>query len=494
MTEKEKNEQEIYPKDVDDYLKKIKDFVHPVEKSIKYDEITIDEDDDDDIDEYDYTKIDIYRFLTDNQSTDNKNSISILFVGQSGAGKSTLINAYTNYLLGVFYDQRIRYKIVLGNKEKEKDQTQSQTTEITIYQIKTPLYPGITFKLIDTPGFADTGNKDSESKLEMNSVDKEHLKKFNEFFNNKLMEEDDKLKLAICFVMKASENRVTNFQKTIISNIINLFGKNVGSNFLALFTHSDSHKSDAKAKLEKEIEIFKKKNENKEKWNWKFSSIKYFELLKDEVKSGYKKNTKSFILFTNEIMHLPEIDIKLTKANLFLKNSLNVLKKTIKEENLEVLLTYYFALLDSEEKLNEKIKEYDEKNGELFKKQAELAEQIKKNEEYEQKIKDLDNEIEQHKNNIENSIGLIENYSQELLKINNNKKKLEKDISGKEKELKEINLKIEKVDKEIKKIQNQLKNYNEDKKQIQQKELLNNKLKEKENKKKKFRKRKGNNE
>ena len=101
----------------------------------------------------------------------------------------------------------------------------SQTSEIAVYQIKSPLYPGITFKLIDTPGFADTGNKESDSKMEMNAVDKQHLNKFNEFKYNKLIEEDDKLKLAICFVDKASENRVTNFQKTIISNILNLFGK-----------------------------------------------------------------------------------------------------------------------------------------------------------------------------------------------------------------------------------------------------------------------------
>ena len=480
MIEQGNNNQEIYPKDINDYLDKIKAFVHPNENSNNYNETIIDDEDDDDEDDCPYKKLDIYRYsaedtLKDNK--DNKNTITILFVGQSGAGKSTLINAYLNYLLGVFCDKPIRYKIVLGNKEKEKDQTMSQTSEIAVYQIKSPLYPGITFKLIDTPGFADTGNKESDSKIEMNAVDKEHLKKFNEFFNEKLMEEDDKLKLAICFVVKASENRVTNFQKTIISNILNLFGKDVGSNFLALLTHSDSSSPDAKKALIKEIEIFNKKKENKEKWCWCFSSIKYFEIIKGEGGAGqYKDNIKSFISFTNELMNLPEIDLKLTKTNLLLKNCLNVLKKTIKEENLSVLLNHYEALKDSEEKLNEQIKNYNEKNVELLKKQVELAEQQKKCEEYAKKIEEKNKEIENHKNKIEDCNQKIENYHQDLEKINNDKSKLENDISKEEKKLKEMNLKKREAEDELKKIENELKNYTNDKIQAKKIERLKNNM------------------
>ena len=177
--------------------------------------------------------------MGNSSSTDNNRSISIIFVGQSGAGKSTLINSYTNFLLGVYYDQPCRYKIVFGNKEKEKDQTKSQTKEITMYKIQSPLYPRITFNLIDTPGFGDTENEESDSKIEQNLEDKKHLNAFIEFFNNKLANEESVL-LCICFVVKASENRITNYQKYIFSSILNLFGKNVGSTFLAFLTHSDS--------------------------------------------------------------------------------------------------------------------------------------------------------------------------------------------------------------------------------------------------------------
>ena len=57
----------------------------------------------------------------------NEESISIFFVGQSGAGKFTFINAYVNYLFGITNNDDIRYKLILGDKSKEKDQTKSQT-------------------------------------------------------------------------------------------------------------------------------------------------------------------------------------------------------------------------------------------------------------------------------------------------------------------------------------------------------------------------------
>ena len=185
-----------FPKDFDDYIEKIKPIKHPVKDSKKFDII-----------QKNGKKLDIYQY-SNKPKSDSDHSITIIFVGQSGAGKSTVINAYVNFLLGTYYNQSCRYKIVIGNKEKEKDQTKSQTEEITMYKIQSPLYPGITFKLIDTPGFADTENEESESKIEQNAVDKKHLNTFEDFFNNKLAEEETGLILGICFVVKAAENRV----------------------------------------------------------------------------------------------------------------------------------------------------------------------------------------------------------------------------------------------------------------------------------------------
>ena len=346
-----KNKKESFPKDFDDYLLKIKKIKNPKKKCKKIEEIKEND-----------KKLDIYQYISESKLYNSDHSVTIIFVGQSGAGKSTLINAYVNFLRGVYYNQPCRYKVVIGNKDKEKDQTKSQTEEITMYKIKSPLYPGVIFKLIDTPGFADTENKDTGSKINQNEIDKMHLNRFEDFFNNRLIEEETGLILGICFVIKASENRVTNFQKLIISSVLNLFGKNVGSNFLALLTHSDSDKSNAIDVLTKEIDIFRIKEEKKEEWHWSLSSIKYFEIIEKQRDIGsFHGNIEDFISFTNKIITLPVIDLTLTKKNLHLKKRLNELKKGIKEEHLDILLKSYKTLQDSKNKLNEQIKECNKK-------------------------------------------------------------------------------------------------------------------------------------
>ena len=162
-----KNEfNEKFPKDYDDYIEKIKKIKHPLEGCKKINEIN-----------NNGQSIKIYQYLQKQKKSDNKEySVTIIFVGQSGAGKSSIINAYTNFLLGVFYDQPCRYKIVIEPKEKSKDITKSQTDDITIYYIRSPLYPGIIFKLIDTPGFVNTENKWPGSKMEESSVNKKIFK------------------------------------------------------------------------------------------------------------------------------------------------------------------------------------------------------------------------------------------------------------------------------------------------------------------------------
>ena len=112
---------------------------HPVYGSKKIGEEIIEDD-----------KLDIYDYPLNIEYSSKEKSISILFVGQSGAGKSTFINAYVNHLLGITRDHKIRYKLILGDAKKEKDQTQSQTDFITIYNVRSLKYDNVLFKLIDT--------------------------------------------------------------------------------------------------------------------------------------------------------------------------------------------------------------------------------------------------------------------------------------------------------------------------------------------------------
>ena len=95
----------------------------------------------------------LYNYPLNIEYSAKEEPISILFVGQSGTGKSTFINAYVNHLLGITKNDNIRYKLILGDKQKEKDQTQSQTDKITIYNVRSlnPLYKNRLFKLIDAP-------------------------------------------------------------------------------------------------------------------------------------------------------------------------------------------------------------------------------------------------------------------------------------------------------------------------------------------------------
>ena len=329
-----------FPDNLNDYEIKTKNIIHPIKESKIIELIKNNE-----------QKLDIYHYLNKNIVTSDFNRvIGILFVGQSGAGKSTLINAYTNFLLGVKYDQPCRYKMIIENKEKA--QTISQTEEIIIYNLQSPLYPGIIFKLIDTPGIGDTEfeNIETKSRIELTS-NKKYLEKFENFFNDKLIETE--LTLVICFVVKALENRITNYQKEIFSNIINLFGKNVGNNLLALFTHADTDEPNAIQVLTRVIDEFKKKNEKNEKWYWCFSSKKYFQLKKGKsFASAYNENIESFISFTKKIINKKSIDISLTKKNLYLNKKLNDLKKLIINE-------YLFSILN-----NYKIKEDKDKTDE----------------------------------------------------------------------------------------------------------------------------------
>ena len=81
------------------------------------------------------------------------NSKSMMVVGQTGCGKTTLLNSLVNYLTGIRFEDKFRYKII--NEGTNQNQAQSQTSEVNIYYIHSHNgNPPI--KIIDTPGFGDT--------------------------------------------------------------------------------------------------------------------------------------------------------------------------------------------------------------------------------------------------------------------------------------------------------------------------------------------------
>ncbi|EDR22376.1 hypothetical protein, conserved [Entamoeba dispar SAW760] len=162
---------------------------------------------------------------SNNTTTDENDAIAILVVGETGSGKTTLLNSFVNALYGIKITDDFRYIIINeDNLEQSRDQSISQTSKVTIYNIKrTKRTPPI--KIIDTPGFGDTRGIEH---------DKEITKQIKEAFETKVLDLN-----AICFVAQSSNPRLTANQKYIFDNIINLFGKDVKKNFIAMLTFCD---------------------------------------------------------------------------------------------------------------------------------------------------------------------------------------------------------------------------------------------------------------
>ncbi|XDV19471.1 hypothetical protein PO909_024937 [Leuciscus waleckii] len=155
------------------------------------------------------------------KDTSKRNKI-VLLVGETGAGKTTLINTMVNYLLGVKFEDEIWYEIT---EEEARDQSESQTSEITMYEVF-PESP-ISLTIIDTPGYGDTRGleKDLEVASNLSTL----------FQSNDGVREVD----AVCFVIQASKNRLSDRQHYIISSVLSLFGKDIVNNIVFLITHSD---------------------------------------------------------------------------------------------------------------------------------------------------------------------------------------------------------------------------------------------------------------
>ncbi|KAK3545514.1 hypothetical protein QTP70_007753 [Hemibagrus guttatus] len=151
----------------------------------------------------------------------------LLMVGETGTGKTTLINVMTNYILGVKFTDEVWFEITEeGGDHHMSDQSESQTTEITVYEVFVQDNP-ICLTIIDTPGYGDTRGIEHDKQIA------ENLHKL--FHSDSGVKEID----AVCLVVKASENRLCDRQQYIFDAVLSLFGKDIENNIVIFITHSD---------------------------------------------------------------------------------------------------------------------------------------------------------------------------------------------------------------------------------------------------------------
>ncbi|XP_029451129.1 uncharacterized protein LOC115087740 [Rhinatrema bivittatum] len=171
-----------------------------------------------------------HTFGTVKKKKKTNNDKVIMVLGATGSGKTTLINGMINYILGVTWEDKFRFKLI--DEQTNRSQAESQTTSVIAYQL--PYQEGFQvpygLTIIDTPGFGDTRGIDQDRLL---------IEEIRRFFSipNGIDHID-----AVCFVAQSSLARLTYTQKYIFDSILSIFGNDIADNILILVTFADGQK------------------------------------------------------------------------------------------------------------------------------------------------------------------------------------------------------------------------------------------------------------
>ncbi|XP_053486129.1 uncharacterized protein LOC128610736 [Ictalurus furcatus] len=184
----------------------------------------------------------------------------LLMVGETGTGKTTVINAMANYILGVKFTDEVWFEITEEKGDNYmSDQSESKTTEITVYEVCAQGNP-ICLTIIDTPGYGDARGTD---------VDKQIAENLYKLFHNVTgVKEID----AVCLIVKASENSLSDRLQYIFDAVLSLFGKVIENNIVIFVTHSDGLPPDNALNAIKKVGVLCRKNEENEPEHFLFNN------------------------------------------------------------------------------------------------------------------------------------------------------------------------------------------------------------------------------
>ncbi|XP_067291755.1 uncharacterized protein [Pseudorasbora parva] len=164
-----------------------------------------------------------YRKMTFGQRDQTKTHKTILMLGETGTGKTTLVNAMINYMLDVQREDKVWFEIT--DEQIDQTSSHSQTSIITVYGFYLQQSP-IDLTIIDTPGFGNTRDIQKDKEIA------ESLLSLSESAEG--IHEVD----AVCLVIKATQNRLSDGQIYIFDTAQSLFGRDIAKNIVLLFTHS----------------------------------------------------------------------------------------------------------------------------------------------------------------------------------------------------------------------------------------------------------------
>lgn len=270
---------------------------------------------------YEKDNLKIYLYKSDTLTPEEeKNAIVLMVVGQTGSGKTTLLNAFINYILSIKYEDDFRYHIIFENFGKTQDK--SQTSEVTIYNIKAS--DGTIIQIIDTPGFGDTGGIKKDIEI---------TQKIRQAFIDKLNSIT-----CICFVAQSCNARLSANQKYIFNCILDLFGDDVKSNFTCMLTFCDGAKPVIIDSLQSKEFMFHEIIPYIENpWFYKFNNSGIFEkdVQNEFNRSFFKLGMKSFEDFFGRIKRLKKISLSKSKEVLMerqhLEKQVEILQVALKE-------------------------------------------------------------------------------------------------------------------------------------------------------------------